>query len=97
MPEIISGKVGTTGGKLYQSLGDEPPRARTALAYFVERRSNLICYQLTRSLSERNFAPSAKEEAVPSIVLVYHFRPCMTNYPRVRAGQSHLKDEEVIQ
>src|SRR5260370_19225811 len=51
VPEIISGKIGTTAGKLYQSLVDEPPTARTPLAYFVERRSNLIWHQLTRSLS----------------------------------------------
>jgi hypothetical protein len=68
VPEIISGKVCSSRGKFYQPLGNEPPRARTALAHLVERRSNLICYHLTCSLSERNFAPSAKEEAVPSIV-----------------------------
>jgi len=67
VPEIIGGKVGAASGEFYQSLGNEPPRARTALAYFVERRSNLICYQLTCSLSERNFAPSVKEDAFPSI------------------------------
>ena len=59
MPEIICGKVGTTGGKLCQSLGNEPARARTALAHLVECCTNSIFYHLTCSLSERNLALSA--------------------------------------
>lgn len=69
MPEIIGRKIGTTGGKLYQSLGDEPPRARAALAYFVECCTNSIRYHLEYSLSERYLALSRREEAVPSIIL----------------------------
>jgi len=68
VPEIIGRKVGTTSSELYQSLGNEPPWACTALAYFVECRANFICYHLTCSLSERNSAPNAKEGAIPSIV-----------------------------
>jgi len=67
VPEIIGRKVGTTSSELHQSLGNDPPRARTALAYFVECRANFICYHLTCSLSERNSAPNAKEDAIPSI------------------------------
>ena len=62
VPEVIGGKVGSSRGQFYQPLGNEPPRARTALAYFVERRSNFICYHLYILF------PNTKEDAVPALV-----------------------------
>jgi len=51
LPEIIDGKISSTFGQRDQPFRDNAPRARIALAGFLERRADLLCNHDSLALS----------------------------------------------